>query len=203
MAKIYILILIFLYILVIILGNHNIVYFNYPEIDLNNYKEIKVDDCDNSGMRQANVIVDIGSGDRKYYSLTNENQQVVYAFAKEIELQNGDEESSNGRLCADEAKVKGTELDNYDEGHIIADSLGGVSNAYNITPEDAYINRFGEQAIFESEVRDALNTGSTVTNLYARIIYPNNTTMIPIAYYFHVYIDDIAHQYFFINHSFQ
>ena len=54
--------------------------------------------------------------------------------------------NASGRYCNDEAKVPGVEEPDLDEGHVIADSLGGVSNAYNITPQNSTLNRHGDQA---------------------------------------------------------
>ena len=80
------------------------------------------------------MVVDIGMGDREYWAFTNEYGQLVKVIAKEIRLQDDNEKvvGSNGRYCKDEAKVSGVEDKDLDEGHVIADSLGGVSNAYNI-----------------------------------------------------------------------
>ncbi|MBR3217280.1 MAG: hypothetical protein IKF69_12825, partial [Exiguobacterium sp.] len=103
------------------------------------YTKIEVDGGDQSGTREANVVVDIGFGDREYWAFTNEHGQLVRVIAEEIILQNDETEdvNSSGRYYADEAKVPGVEDPNLDEGHIIADSLGGVSNAYNITPQNS------------------------------------------------------------------
>lgn len=65
-----------------------------------------------------------------------------------------------------------------DEGHIIADSLGGVSNAYNITPQDSTLNRHGDQAYMKDVIRKAGGT----TNFEAIITYPNTETQIPSSY---------------------
>ncbi len=112
------------------------------------YKLIEVDGGDLSGHREPNVVVDIGYGDREYWAFTNEDGQLVRVIADEIILQDDRNELvlSSGRYYPDEAKVPGVESDVLDEGHIIADSLGGVSNAYNITPQDSTLNRHGDQA---------------------------------------------------------
>lgn len=78
----------------------------------------------------------------------------------------------------DEAKVPGTERADLDQGHVIADSLGGVSNAYNITPQDSTLNRYGDQAYMEKNIRDA----GGCTNFEAIIMYPNTKTQIPNHY---------------------
>ncbi|WP_290454758.1 DNA/RNA non-specific endonuclease, partial [Romboutsia ilealis] len=121
------------------------------------YKIIEVDGGDLSGHREPNVAVDIGFGDREYWAFTNEYGQLVKVVAKEIILQDESKEpvKSNGRYYYDEAKVPGVESKNLDEGHVIADSLGGVSNAYNITPQNSTLNRHGDQAYMEENIRKA------------------------------------------------
>ncbi len=144
------------------------------------YTLINVDGGDLAGVRQPNVVVDIGFGDREYYAFTNEYGQLVKVIADRIVLQDDSTEpvTSSGRYYSDEAKVSGTELPNYDEGHVIADSLGGVSNAYNITPQDSTLNRHGNQAYMEEVIRDA----NGATNFTAIITYPNTSTQIPSHY---------------------
>ncbi|WP_214856791.1 DNA/RNA non-specific endonuclease [Exiguobacterium sp. s130] len=144
------------------------------------YKKITVDGGDLSGSRQANVVVNIGFGDRRYWAFTNEHGQLVRVIAKKIVLQNDATEdvTHDGRYYSDEAKVPGVERADLDEGHIIADSLGGVSNAYNITPQDSTLNRHGDQAYMEDVIRKA----GGATNFEAQITYPDTSTMIPSAY---------------------
>ncbi|ESU33384.1 hypothetical protein G3A_06475 [Bacillus sp. 17376] len=144
------------------------------------YKLIEVDGGDLSGYREPNVVVDIGFGDREYWAFTNEYRQLVRVIADEIILQDDLNEPvlSSGRYYSDEAKVPGVESDVLDEGHIIADSLGGVSNAYNITPQDITLNRHGDQAYMENVIRSA----GGVTNFEAIITYPNTETQIPSSY---------------------
>lgn len=144
------------------------------------YKRIEVDGCDLSGHREPNVVVDVGYGDREYWAFTNEHGQLVRVIADEIILQDDNNESvlSSGRYCSDEAKVPGVESDVLDEGHVIADSLGGVSNAYNITPQDSTLNRHGDQAYMEDAIRKA---GGAI-NFEAIITYPNTETQIPSNY---------------------
>ena len=74
--------------------------------------------------------------------------------------------------------MPGVERADLDEGHIIADSLGGVSNAYNITPQDSTLNWHGDQAYMEDVIRKA----SGATNFEAQITYTNTSTIIPSAY---------------------
>jgi len=144
------------------------------------YELIEVDGGDLSGHREPNVVVDIGFGDRHYYAFTNEAGQLVRVIADEIVLQDDRTEpvTSSGRYYADEAKVPGVERADLDEGHIIADSLGGVSNAYNITPQDSTLNRHGDQAYME----DAIRKAGGATNFEAIITYPNTETQIPSHY---------------------
>ena len=118
------------------------------------YTLIEVYGGDLSGYRAANVVVDIGFGDREYWAYTNEYGQLVRVVAAEIILQDDATEpvNSNGRYYDDEANVPGTENSNLDQGHVIADSLGGVANAYNITPQDSVLNRHGDQAYMERNI---------------------------------------------------
>lgn len=153
------------------------------------YNEITVDACNTSGKRQSNVVVDIGYDsktiEREYYAYTNDYGQLTYVTAEELILQEDYEHmEGDGRYCSDEAKVDGVESDKLDEGHVIADSLGGVSNAYNITPQESNLNRNGKQAEMEQQLRDALESGETVTNFYAEITYPDTKTQIPSHYYY-------------------
>ncbi|MEW4426029.1 DNA/RNA non-specific endonuclease [Paenibacillus pabuli] len=144
------------------------------------YKLIEVDGGDLSGHREPNVVVDIGYGDREYWAFTNEYGQLVRVLADKISLQDDRNEPvlSSGRYYPDEAKVPGVESDVLDEGHIIADSLGGVSNAYNITPQDSTLNRHGDQAYME----DAIRKAGGATNFEAIVTYPNTETQIPSSY---------------------
>ncbi|WP_054943639.1 DNA/RNA non-specific endonuclease [Paenibacillus ihuae] len=144
------------------------------------YKLIEVDGGDLSGHREPNIVVDVGYGEREYWAFTNEYGQLVRVIATEIILQDGRNETvlSSGRYYADEAKVPGVESDVLDEGHVIADSLGGVSNAYNITPQDSTLNRHGDQAYME----DAIRKAGGATNFEAIITYPNTKTQIPSSY---------------------
>ncbi len=144
------------------------------------YRKIEVDGGDLSGHRESNVVVDIGFGDREYWAFTNDYGQLVKVVAKEIIPQNDKKENvlSTGRYYPDEAKVKGTESKIYDEGHVIADSLGGVANAYNITPQHYVMNRHGDQAYMEDNIRKAKGCKDFV----AEIFYDDNNTQIPSRY---------------------
>lgn len=121
------------------------------------YTLLEVGGGDLSGYREANAVVDIGFGDRVYWAYTNEYGQLVRVVAEEIIVQDDATEpvNSEGRYYDDEAKVPGTEDSNLDEGHVIADSLGGVANAYNITPQDSVLNRHGDQAYMERNIKEA------------------------------------------------
>lgn len=145
------------------------------------YRLIVVDGGDTSGERESMVVVDVGYGKRDYWAYTNKYGQLAKVVAKEITLQNGKTEPLiDGRYYKDEAKVSGTERNDLDQGHVIADSLGGVSNAYNITPQDSVLNRHGDQAYMEKNIRDA----GGCTDFVAIITYPNSKTQIPSHYKF-------------------
>lgn len=166
-------------------------------------KLIDVDSCNLSGEREKNVKVDIGMdteyANRDYFGYTNSDRQLVYVHADNIIAQNDIEENGgSNRYCSDEAKVSGVEDEQLDEGHVIADSLGGVSNAYNITPQNSYLNRYGQQADVEGEMRDALYSGSEVTNFNAYITYEDNS-MIPTKYQLNYEIDGVSKSYEYAN----
>lgn len=146
------------------------------------YTILNVDGGDMSGSREANVAVDVGYGDRTYWGFTNKYGQLVTVIADKIVLQDDNNEPVNksGRYYNDEASVPGTESKYLDKGHVIADSLGGVSNAYNITPQNSTLNRYGDQAYMEKVIRDA----GGCTNFVATITYPDTKTQIPSHYHF-------------------
>lgn len=151
--------------------------------DNDGYTLTTVSSCDLSGSRKPNAKVDIGFdsdyANREYWAYTNEYSQLVYVEADNIILQNDDEENSgDDRYCNDEAKVPGVEESDLDEGHVIADSLGGVSNSYNITPQGSNLNRYGTQSDIEQDIRN--NGGAS--NFKAEIVYENSTTQIPSSY---------------------
>ncbi|MEK4948718.1 DNA/RNA non-specific endonuclease [Carnobacterium sp. FSL W8-0810] len=150
------------------------------EEPIDGYKTISVDGGDLSGHREPNVRVNIGFDDREYWGFTNEYGQLVRVIADEIILQEDTTEpvTSDGRYYSDEAKVPGVESSTLDEGHVIADSLGGVSNAYNITPQDSVLNRHGDQAYMERNIRQA----GGATNFEAIITYSDTETQIPSKY---------------------
>lgn len=149
--------------------------------DTDNYRLIEVDGGDTSGHREANVVVNIGHGNREYWAYTNEHGQLVRVTAKNVILQNDETEdvNSSGRYYSSMADVPGVgEKYGNDRGHVLADSLGGVSNAYNITPQDATLNRHGDQAYMERNIREA----GGATDFEAIITYPNTTTQVPSHY---------------------
>lgn len=162
---------------------------------------ISSDSCNLSGDRVANAKVDIGYdsdyANRDYYAYTNEYSQLVYVEAATIVIQDDSEEevNSSGRYCNDEAKVDGVESSDLDEGHVIADSLGGVSNSYNITPQESNLNRHGTQADIEEDIRS--NGGAT--NFAATITYPDTSTQIPSTYQITYYINGTKQSYSFDN----
>ncbi|WML54325.1 DNA/RNA non-specific endonuclease [Neobacillus sp. PS3-12] len=152
------------------------------DFDYSKYTLIVVDGGDMSGYRKPNVRVDVGFGDREYWAFTNEYGQLIRVEAKNIIIQNPntDHVLPSGRYYSNEANVPGTESPNLDKGHVIADSLGGVSNAYNITPQDSILNRHGDQAYMEKVIRDA----GGCTDFVAVISYPSTQTQIPNHYKF-------------------
>ncbi|NMD71259.1 hypothetical protein HHO41_13220 [Bacillus sp. DNRA2] len=152
------------------------------DFDYSKYTVIEVDGGDMSGYRKPNSRVDVGFGDREYWAFTNEYGQLIRVEAKKITLQNHKTEHvlSSGRYYSDEARVPGTESPDLDQGHVIADALGGVSNAYNITPQNSILNQHGDQAYMEKVIRDA----GGCTDFVAVIQYPNTQTQTPNHYKF-------------------
>lgn len=137
--------------------------------------------CDTAGSRAPLTVADIGAGERTYYGVTNEHGQLVEVFAKKIVVQDDASEqvTDAGRYCERMADVPGVgKQAGYDRGHVIADSLGGESNAYNITPQQAELNRHGDQAFLEDQIRKA----GGADDFHAIIEYPNESTQIPSRY---------------------
>lgn len=144
------------------------------------YTIYEVDGGDTSGERFPNAAVDIGFGERVYWGLTNEYGQLVFVIADQIILQDDSTEpTKNGRYYSEEAFVPGVEAGDLDQGHVIADSLGGVSNAYNITPQNDILNRYGDQAYLEKHIRDV----GGCTDFVAEIWYQDTNTQIPSMYH--------------------
>lgn len=149
--------------------------------------------CNIAGVREPSVRVDIGvSKNREYWAETNEHGQVVKVSAKRIILQDDDTEDVNkkGRYCDDEAKVPGTQARMFDEGHLIADSLGGVSNAYNIVPQDSFVNRSGKQSVMENEIRSA----GGATDFEMVITYPSTDTQVPSVFDVRYILNGVQHE---------
>lgn len=173
---------------------------NSSSFDDSSYTEVSADSCSLSGGRVANAKVDVGYdsdyANREYWAYTNSYGQLIHVEADEIILQNDDQEiSGDDRYCNDEAKVPGTEQADLDEGHVIADSLGGASNAYNITPQGSQLNRYGTQADIEEDIRSA----GGATNFVADIEYPDTETQIPTSYTITYTIDGNEQTYTFAN----
>lgn len=167
---------------------------NPPIVDGKNI--YTVDACDLNGNRFPHAQVDVGYGDREYWGYTNAYGQLVGVYADEIILQTKDEENSQGRYCHDEAKVPGVESPVLDEGHVIGDALGGVSNAYNITPQDSNLNRHGGYYQFEREIQGA----GGARNFSATIEYSNNSTQVPSKYIIKYTLPNgVTRNYDFIN----
>ncbi len=170
-----------------------------PSIDAG-YQKKSRDACDLSGTRAKNAVVDIGYdsdyANRIYYAYTDKygrikkvEAAVIIRQAQTIEqtVFGANGTSDELRYCYDEAKVTGA-VGKYNEGHVIADSLGGVSNAYNITPEIGTVNLYGGQYKMEEEIRTAIKSGSVVTNFTMRIAYERKSA-IPSKYSATYYID--------------
>ena len=144
------------------------------------YKKLTVDGGNLSGERQKNAVVDIGYGDREYWGFTNEYGQLIKVVAKKVIPQDDKKEPVNedGRYYDDQADVPGVEREDLDKGHILADSLGGVANAYNITPQNSTLNQKGTQWEVEDEIRKA----GGCTDFVAIMTYPDTNTQIPSHY---------------------
>ncbi len=162
-----------------------------------NKEIIEVYGGDTSGYRESNVAVDIGYGNREYWGFTNDYGQLILVIAKEIIPQDDYTEAvlSTGRYYPEEAFVDGVESKKLDQGHVIADSLGGVANAYNITPQNSYVNRKGAQAQIENQIRNAGGCNDFVV----AIEYPNTETQIPSKYSFIYRINGILYSNKFEN----
>lgn len=172
-----------------------------PDIDsLSGNTVYSVDACDLSGSRKPNAKVDVGYGERQYYGYTNEYSQLVYGYASSLKLQNSRTENvtDSGRYCSDEANVPGTESSSLDQGHVFGDALGGVANAYNITPQNSYVNQTQINEL-EREMQDTLYNGGSVTNFETKIYYPNSTTQTPVRYELSYNINGESRTYSFNN----
>lgn len=133
--------------------------------------------------RTANVVVSIGATDdgvpREYYAVTNSTGQLVEVIARDIIVQNDDTEtvSDKGRYCDYLPFVPGAGK-GFDRGHVIADSLGGQSNVYNLAPQNATLNRYGDQAFIENQIRKA----GGAADFHAVLTYPDSHSDVPSRY---------------------
>lgn len=133
--------------------------------------------------RTANVVVSIGATDdgvpREYYAVTNSTGQLVEVIARDIIVQNDDTETVNdkGRYCDYLPFVPGAGK-GFDRGHVIADSLGGQSNVYNLAPQNATLNRYGDQAFIENQIRKA----GGAADFHAVLTYPDSHSDVPSRY---------------------
>lgn len=172
---------------------------NKQDMSIDVKNAINIDICDLKAKRLSNVVALIGANNRKYYSQVNEFNQIVKVEAKQITKQEKSEERVKGRYCEDEARVNGTQEKNLDQGHIIADSLGGASNTYNITPQNSTLNRIGEQSKMEKYMVKMLTHHHKITDFIATIKYPNTKTLIPSHYNFSFKVDNEVKSYSFDN----
>lgn len=133
--------------------------------------------------RTANVVVSIGATDdgvpREYYAVTNSTGQLVEVIARDIIVQNDDTEtvSDKGRYCDYLPFVPGAGK-GFDRGHVIADSLGGQSNLYNLAPQNATLNRHGDQAFIENQIRKA----GGAADFHVVLTYPDSHSDVPSRY---------------------
>lgn len=133
--------------------------------------------------RTANVVVSIGATDdgvpREYYAVINSTGQLVEVIARDIIVQNDDTEtvSDKGRYCDYLPFVPGAGK-GFDRGHVIADSLGGQSNLYNLAPQNATLNRYGDQAFIENQIRKA----GGAADFHAVLTYPDSHSDVPSRY---------------------
>ena len=133
--------------------------------------------------RTANVVVSIGATDdgvpREYYAVTNSTGQLVEVIARDIIVQNDETEtvSDKGRYCDNLPFVPGAGK-GFDRGHVIADSLGGQSNVYNLAPQNATLNRYGDQAFIENQIRKA----GGAADFHAVLTYPDSYSDVPSRY---------------------
>lgn len=133
--------------------------------------------------RKANTVVRIGVTDdgvqREYYAVTNSTGQLVEVIAREIVVQNDDTETvtDDGRYCKRLPYIPGVGK-GFDRGHVIADSLGGQSNLYNLTPQNSMLNRHGDQAFIEDQIRKA----GGAADFHAVITYPDEHSDVPSRY---------------------
>ena len=111
--------------------------------------------------------------------MTNSTGQLVEVIARDIIVQNDDTETVNdkGRYCDYLPFVPGAGK-GFDRGHVIADSLGGQSNVYNLAPQNATLNRYGDQAFIENQIRKA----GGAADFHAVLTYPDSHSDVPSRY---------------------
>jgi hypothetical protein len=132
-----------------------------------------------SGYRESKVVVDIGFGNREYWAFINEYGQLVRVIADEHQSDSIKPVLSSGRYFSNEAKVPGVESNVLSEGHILADPLGGVSNAYNI-PLHKIVHSTDKVIKFTWKVRIVRQLELLIFE--AIFTYPNTEKQIPSSY---------------------
>lgn len=153
-----------------------------------------------TAVRTPRTVVSIGAVDdgvqREYYAVTNDTGQLVEVAAREIIVQDDATETvtDKGRYCDQLPYVPGAGK-GFDRGHVIADSLGGESNLYNLTPQQSALNRHGDQAFIEDQIRKA----GGAQNFHAVITYPDEHADVPSQYSIAYAIDGVSQVRTFAN----
>lgn len=133
---------------------------------------LQVSTCSYNVGRNPNVKVNIGSNGREYYAYTNEYSQLAFISADQITVQDESTETVNesGQYCDSPAAVSG------DSGTtpktVIADSLGGASNSYNVIPAG---NVYSGLESIENEILAA----GGATEFRAYFTYPSTDSNTP------------------------
>ncbi len=186
------------------------------------YKNNKLserDQQDLDGSREANVKVDVGFDDpyatRDYWGYTNKHEQLVFVEADKIIIQNDTLEAEwmegGNRYSDGVAKVEESETWRMQKGHVIADSLGGTSTAYNVCPEDetlnTSINPLSPQRDLETKIKKNGEkypddpTWAAAENFRATMYYTNKKTNTPSKYYVSFIMSDEFWEYTFSNND--
>lgn len=153
-----------------------------------------------TAVRTPRAVVSIGAVDdgvqREYYAVTNDTGQLVEVAARDIIVQDDGTETAtkDGRYCDRLPYVPGAG-NGFDRGHVIADSLGGESNLYNLTPQQSALNRHGDQAFIEDQIRKA----GGAQNFHAVITYPDAHADVPTQYSIAYAIDGVSQVRTFAN----
>ncbi len=174
----------------------------FPQNNLDVYRE------PNS---KVNVGFDAnGAIEREYWSYTNEYQQTEFLHADQIKPQDNELEKdfidSEGRyfVVTDDGEITSDQsrpgvISGYDAGHIVADSLGGNSTTYNITPQISWLNQNGIVRQYETDI---LRNGGAY-DFNSRMYYYDDDSLIPNRYYVTYFIDDgdywTYNEYYFSN----